>query len=135
VLYLLDTTAFSDAMRDEPGIGARLASLPPADRIAICPVVRGEILYGIERLAHGARRENLKIKATRLFERMICEPIPVTASDHYARIKAACQTSGLALNENDLWIAATAAALEAVLVTRDRDFERIAELRVENWTI
>ena len=37
---------------------------------------------------------------------------------------------------NDLWIAATAMALDAILFTADSDFQRIAEfgLRLENWT-
>jgi predicted nucleic acid-binding protein len=40
------------------------------------------------------------------------------------------QQSGLVLNENDLWIAATALALGATLVSRDTDFSRIDGLLV-----
>ncbi|HUE24770.1 MAG TPA: PIN domain-containing protein [Bryobacteraceae bacterium] len=36
----------------------------------------------------------------------------------------------MALDENDLWIAATAISLGATLVSRDRDFEGIEGLRV-----
>lgn len=38
------------------------------------------------------------------------------------------------MDENDLWIAATALVLGAVLVTRDSDFRNITGLSVENWT-
>jgi len=37
-------------------------------------------------------------------------------------------------DESDLWIAATARAVGAVLVTRDKDFRRLKQLAVEDWT-
>ena len=57
------------------------------------------------------------------------------AGDHYAAIKLARQQKGLTLDENDLWVAATALSLGAVLVTRDRDFQQIDSLTVSDWTI
>jgi predicted nucleic acid-binding protein len=39
------------------------------------------------------------------------------------------------MDENDLWIAATALALNATLVTRDADFGGIAGLVMEDWTV
>jgi len=56
VIFLLDTSAFSDLMREHPKLDARLATTTPADRVVICSVVRGEIQYGIQRLPQGARR-------------------------------------------------------------------------------
>lgn len=39
------------------------------------------------------------------------------------------------MEENDLWIAATAISLGAVLVSADGDFERVgAPLELEDWT-
>ena len=58
-----------------------------------------------------------------------CELIPPRAGDFYAAAKLARQQSGLALDEN-LWIAATALALGATLVSRDRDFAGIDGLSV-----
>jgi hypothetical protein len=57
VIFLLDSNAFSDLMRKNARIEARLAGLGPNDKVVICPIVRGEILYGIARLptAGGAR--------------------------------------------------------------------------------
>jgi len=52
------------------------------------------------------------------------------AGDFYAAVKLARQRSGLALDENDLWVAATALALGATLVGRDSDFAAIDGLLV-----
>jgi tRNA(fMet)-specific endonuclease VapC len=131
--YLLDTNAFSDLMRKRAKVEARLTSLNPSDVVGICSVVRGEILYGVHRLADGNRREQLQRQAGPLFATLPCEQISEAAADRYAEVKVAREHAGLALDENDLWIAATALALGAVLVTRDGDFQRIDGLTVENW--
>jgi tRNA(fMet)-specific endonuclease VapC len=133
-LYLLDTSTCSDLMRELPAPAEHLARLSAADHPFVCTIVRGEILYGIERLSNGHRRSQLAEKATRLFDALPCDPIPMHAADRYATLKHGQQLKGRTLDENDLWIAATALALEAVLVTRDADFSRVANLTVENWS-
>ena len=133
--YLLDSNAFSDLMREHPAAYTRLAGLAEADAVILCPVVRGEILYGLGRLAPGQRREDLQTKAVALFARLPCEPVTEVAGDHYATVKLARQKKGLALDENHLWVAATALAIGATLVTRDTDFRQIAGLNVEDWTV
>jgi predicted nucleic acid-binding protein len=93
-------------------------------------VFRGEIQFGISRLGEGKRRAALEAAAHRLFDTVACEPVPEPTGDHYAAIKLARQRQGLSLDENDLWIAATAFALNATLVSRDQDFTGIEILRV-----
>ncbi|MBI4327950.1 MAG: type II toxin-antitoxin system VapC family toxin [Chloroflexi bacterium] len=134
MLYLLNTNAVSDLMREDPAVDARLAAASPDDAVVICTVVRGEILYGLERLAPGQRRRELENKAAALFAILPCEPVPEAAADHYAQVKLSRQKNGLALDENDLWIAATARAIGAALVSRDSDFRQIDFLAVEDWT-
>jgi tRNA(fMet)-specific endonuclease VapC len=132
--FLLDTNIFSDLMRENPKLKERIENLSSTDRIVICTVIRGEIMYGIERLPRSKRRQELENKASRLFDTLACEPIPETAGDYYAKVKLTHQRKGLTLDENDLWVAATALALGAVLISRDRDFYQIEGLMVENWT-
>ena len=108
-------------MREHPKVDARLVSIAPADRVVICSVVKGEIQYDIERLPHGTRRQELASKAVKLFQMIRCEAISEVAGDLYARIKLTRQQKGLSLDENDLWIAATAMALGAAFShTRQR---------------
>lgn len=132
--YHLDTSAFSDLMREHPQMQARLGALPPDETLGLCAVVRGEILHGLGRLPDGQRRQELTAKATRLFAALPCLPIGEPVADHYAEIKLTRQSKGLALDENDLWIAATARQSGAVLVSRDSDFQHIDGLKVEDWT-
>jgi len=132
MIFLLDTNAFSDLMREHPKIDTYLSSISPAERVVICSVVRGEIRYGIERLPEGKRRQELEMKAAKFFSILPCEPVPEVAGDYYAKIKLTCQRKGLVLDENDLWIAATALALGAVLVTRDTDFHQVDALKIED---
>jgi predicted nucleic acid-binding protein len=135
MIWLLDTTAFSDLMRQHPKMLARLATLPSTDQVVICSIVRGEILHGIQRLPPGRRRQELETRAASYFALLPCEPVPAAAGNSYAALKLECQQKGLVLNENDLWIAATASALGAVLVSRDGDFQRITALTVEDWSV
>ena len=95
-----------------------------------CTIVRGEILFGIARLRSGRRRTELEQASEQFLSTLHCEPVPVRAGDFYAPVKLSRQQLGLALDENDLWIAATALAFDAALVSRDSDFAGIDGLTV-----
>ena len=117
-------------MRSESRMDAWLSSVGPEDNVTVCVITRGEVLFGIERLAAGHRRTELEGKAARLFTVIPCQSIPVAAGDRYAILKREQQRRGLPLDENDLWIAATALALGTSLVSYDSDFQPIETLAV-----
>lgn len=89
--YLLDTSAFSALMREDPRVRKRLAALDPSDRVALCTVVQGEVLYGLERLADGRRRRALAQRAACLFAVLPCDPVPEEAAKYYAGLKRAAE--------------------------------------------
>jgi predicted nucleic acid-binding protein len=130
VIYLLDTNAISALMRADARMASWLSSIGVDDRVMICAIARGEILFGLERLAPGRRRTELEGKAGKLFAVLPCEPVPAAAADVYAKVKISQQRRGIPLDENDLWMAATALALDATLVSRDSDFQTIEGLTV-----
>lgn len=105
MIYLLDTSAFSALMRADACVAAWLSSVSIDDRVVICAISRGEILFGLERLSPGRRRDDLEQKAQKMFAVLPRAPIP-----------AAARRRGLPLDENDLWIAATALAMDATLL-------------------
>lgn len=128
--YLLDTNAVSDLMRAAPRIEHWMAGLDRDDRLVSCTITRGEILFGIARLPAGRRRTELEETGRQFLAVFHCEPVPERAADFYAAVKLARQQRGLTLDENDLWVAATALALGATLISRDRDFAGIDGLPV-----
>ena len=135
MIYLLDTNAISDLMREHVGMTQRLSSLGGGDRVVTCSIVLGELRYGIGRLALGKRRDELAAKATAVLAVLPCVSVGPESADHYAETKLAQQALGLSLDENDLWIAAVVKTVGAILVTRDRDFLRVAGLSAEDWAL
>ena len=61
--YLLDTNAIGDLMRAVPEIENWMAALDADDRVVICTIVRGEILFGIGKLPEGRRRAERDISS------------------------------------------------------------------------
>ena len=61
-------------------------------------------------------------------------PLPQDAADAYGAIRADLQARGETIGNNDLWIAAHAKTAALILVTKnEREFKRIAGLKVQNW--
>ncbi|NOT01107.1 MAG: PIN domain-containing protein [Phycisphaerales bacterium] len=85
---MLDMCAFSDLMREHPAMDRRLAARSPNDRVLICSIVRGEVLYGLHRLPDGRRRQRLAAKASALFREFSCAPVPEGAADRYAELQS-----------------------------------------------
>jgi predicted nucleic acid-binding protein len=132
--FLLDTNAVTDFMNENGIFLGRMRTLQDEDRVIICPIVRGEILFGIARLPSGQRRETLAKKAASALAGLPCEPIGHATADIYSKIRRDCEAIGAALHENDLWIAAFALQMGAAVISRDRDFLRVPGLTVEDWT-
>lgn len=130
---LLDTNAVSDLMLDHLKVKARTSACP--DPVVTCTTVRGEIRFGIERLPPGKKRADLESRALITFAGLPCQSITEQVADAYGTIKAFLEGKGLNLSDNDLWIAATALTLRAVLVTRDQVFKHVLGLQVEDWTV
>jgi predicted nucleic acid-binding protein len=69
-----------------------------------------------------------------LFATFPCVPVSPAAGDHYARMKIFAENNSSDLSKNDLWIAATSLSLSAILVSADKDFLRIPDWNVEDWS-
>jgi tRNA(fMet)-specific endonuclease VapC len=130
-VYLLDTNAVSDIVLGEARITARFARHRFEVRTSV--IVRGEIRFGIERLPPGKKRSPIASLTDGVLSVVPCEPVSELAADHYGTIRQATDAIGLNCDDNDLWIAATAIALDAAVVSRDKMMPRIPGLRVEDW--
>jgi predicted nucleic acid-binding protein len=95
-----------------------------AASLAISVVTIAETRFGYRLAGWGSSRIESTEQELRRYS-----PIPVTRryASEWARLRSAARSRGIAISDNDLWIAATASVGERVLVTCDRDHVRIAE--------
>ena len=56
--------------------------------------------------------------------------------EHYVAIRTHLEARGTPISEADLWIAATARAAGATVVTNNaREFSRVPDLMIADWTL
>jgi tRNA(fMet)-specific endonuclease VapC len=92
---------------------------------------RGELLHGAEKSTQRKKAPEL-LAELKAFVPIL--PIPETAGDAYGSIRASLESRGQSIGNNDLSIAAHAKAAGLTIVTNDeREFRRIAGLKVQNW--
>jgi tRNA(fMet)-specific endonuclease VapC len=86
-----------------------------------------------------AAKSQAPVKTLRLLERFMdpIERLEFTSEDasHYAELRAKLERTGTPIGPLDTLIGAQALARKLVLVTNnEREFRRIAGLKIENWT-
>jgi predicted nucleic acid-binding protein len=131
---ILDTTAFSAAMRNEPAMVDFLKARPPGE-LAVVPPVIAEIEYGIQRLEPGSRKRTLlsEREAQLLSAVRVLEWTP-PASVRFGGIKAALEHTGQLIDDFDIAVAAIALAHEAQVITANLPhFARVQGLRSRHW--
>lgn len=63
-------------------------------------------------------------------------PFDESAAKEYGKIRANLERQGTPIGGNDLFIAAHCRALNYVLITHNlKEFERVENLKIEDWTI
>ena len=128
---LLDTNICIYAMKQHPVVLPRLLSARRAD-VFISVVTEAE-------LRTGAEKSREPVQTLDRVERFLA-PISVldfTSEDAaaYASLRTQLERAGTPIGPLDLLIAAQALARDLTLVTNnEREFRRIASLRVKNWS-
>jgi tRNA(fMet)-specific endonuclease VapC len=130
--FLIDASIWIAHLRGRsPNLLAKLA-LHRADEIKVSVVVWGELLIGAEKSSQRARvmRELEALLAP--YEFLSVSP---KVAEHYAKVRAELEARGQIIGPNDLWIAATARAHGATVVTQNvGEFRRVNGLKVVDWT-
>ena len=127
--YMLDTNIVSAVVRDPRGkVLERLIEVGEENAF-ISIITHGEIWYGVKK--NGS--EELSRKVSAVTRRFYVAPLQLPSDQRYAEVRLALR-QGKTIGPNDLWIAAHALALDAVLVTdNESEFSRVPGLKVENW--
>lgn len=130
-MYLLDTNVCIHLLNQKhPGILQHFQQHSPAE-IALCSIVKAELLYGAR---HSQRvQENLQLLA-KFFTPLVSLPFDDRCAEEAGLIRADLAGQGNPIGPNDLLIAATARAHDAVLITHNSgEFARVIGLRMEDW--
>ena len=129
--YLLDTSTASYIIKGNvPRVRERLLKVPMS-QVLISAVTEAELLFGAARKPEAVR---LKTAIDEFLLRVDSLPWDSNAARRYASVRAALEIAGTPMGNLDMMIAAHALAEEAVLVTNDRSFRRLKELKIEDWT-
>lgn len=129
--YMLDTNIciYISKKKSENALN-RFEQTSPGE-IGMSIITYSELLYGAYK---SQLREQAIQKLTALMHFIPVLPLPNAIAEHYAKIRALLEKKGKPIGSNDLLIAAHALSLNVILVTNnEKEFKRIAELKVENW--
>jgi toxin FitB len=135
-MLVLDTNVLSELLRPKPSPQV-LAWLEKQSRkeIFTTTVSRAEILYGIQLLPKGRKRQRLLDAAQAIFDRDLEDHVlsfDSDAADHFADLAVRRKKAGRPISQFDAIIASIAASHRATLVTRNfRDFEGCG-IEIEN---
>ena len=131
IRYLLDTNTASYVIKGNfPGVRARLLQVPMAE-VVISSVTEAELRFGAARLPESPR---LRLAVDEFLLRVESLPWGSEAARHYAQLRYALERAGQPMGNLDMMIAAQALAAQAVLVTHDKVFRRVKQLKIEDWT-
>jgi tRNA(fMet)-specific endonuclease VapC len=130
--FMLDTNICIFLRRQRPvGLLRRFEKLDPED-VCISAVTYGELRYGAEK---SVQREHALDLLSELLSILPVAPLDADVGEHYGFIRSDLERRGMMIGNNDLWIAAHALSLGAILVSNnEREFRRVSELKIENWT-
>ena len=131
IRYLLDSNTSSYVIKGNfPRVREQLLKVPMAE-VGISVVTEAELRFGVARKPEAV---SLKAAVEEFLLRVELLPWTSEAAQHYAQIRAALERAGEPMGNLDMMIAAQALAAQAVLVTHDRVFRRLKQLKTEDWT-
>jgi tRNA(fMet)-specific endonuclease VapC len=130
IRYLLDTNIVSDLVCNPQGTVARHVRTVGEKHVCTSIIVAAELRYGAEK--KGSSRLSSQLEAVLGVLEVL--PFETPADTSYGLLRTRLEQAGTPIGGNDLLIAAHALALGYVIVTdNEREFSRIAGLRLQNW--
>jgi predicted nucleic acid-binding protein len=135
-MIVLDTNVLSELMRPEPEAAVLHWMAAQTDALYVTALSFAEILFGIDLLPQGRRRQRLDEQATAMFTQDFAEHIlsfDLVAAPAYAAIAGQRQKTGQRLTPVDGMIAALAHVHDASIATRDGDFGGCGVRLINPW--
>lgn len=129
--YMLDTNTVSHFLKQHPEVTRQVIATPMSN-LCISAITEGELRFG---LAKRPDAKQLHLVVNEFLRRVdtVAWDSHVTAT--YGQMRAEFSQKGTILAPLDLLIASHAAHMNAVLVTNDQAFRKVAGLKIEDWTL
>ncbi len=127
-MYMLDTNIVAAALKNNPGVRARLTQVSNRD-VCISVITLAELRYGLHKRAskHRDLLVNTFLQAVNIL------PWDEQAAECHGALRAELEKKGISLAPLDMQIAAHALAINATLVTNDQAFRQLHEITVVDW--
>jgi len=132
--YAFDTNVIIDYLRGNENIKKKIViSLSMGDILTIPSIAYYEVMRGFKESEATKRLNNFKMLLKNL-QVLYLEENNMQALNMAARIYERLRKSGKLIEDNDIYIAATAIANDAVLITDNiKHFSRVQGLSLVNW--
>jgi tRNA(fMet)-specific endonuclease VapC len=133
IRYMLDTNVCVDLLRRANRINVQRLKRLDLDQVCVSAVTFAELEYGVWRSSDRSRNERAVMDFCAALE---IAPFDDRAAAMYGQVRAQLEQAGQPIGPLDMLIASHALALNMTLATsNEREFRRVANLRIENWRI
>lgn len=126
MILVFDTSALSRFLDDDQAVLQAVAN-KDFDRYVVPLATDAEIRFGF---MHGSRQTENLTKYAQILQSLSFEVIfpDQDTSYRYAELATWAKQLGIALSNNDIWIAATCSQLGGKLITLDADFKHLSQI-------
>ena len=130
--YMLDTNICIYAIKHKPEkVFQKLQEVDPAD-VCISSITYAELVHGVEK---SAAIDKNRLALSLLLANIEILDFDVDAAECYGKIRADLEKKGTPIGSLDMMIAGHAMSLGYKVVTNNvKEFKRVSDLKVENWT-
>ena len=132
-MFMLDTNICIYILKKHPD--SVLKKFQMFDDIHISAIVYSELQYGIE-LSPKKTKQRRFNQLLDFLSLLTIDSWDQNAAISYAKLRTCLKRQGNIIGNMDMLIAAHALSTNSVLITNNtREFERIPDLKLENWTL
>ena len=127
ITHVVDSDWVVDYLKGRDGALGLLTPLVREGSLATTIINYAEILEGLQEEEDAARPYRQAF--SQFLEGVPILGLDISTADTFADLRSDLRRRGQLISDHDLWIASTALRHDLTLVSRDRHFERIPDLR------
>ena len=130
--FMLDTNTCVDLIRQRNDRILRKVKRRRAEDLCVSSVTLSELEYGAAKSGDPGKN---RLALAEFMAPLSVMPYDDAAAPVYGRVRAELERAGTPIGPLDTMIAAHALALGLTVVTdNEREFRRVADLKIQNWT-